>query len=120
MKKNCGTTKTCSNYKNKSFVDLLSYSLRFGWDPETKKFTARQVVWDDYFKGHSKSKHLRDDSFEDFEDLDKIFGNKIATGKNVIGLGDTTEARTYAPRDRNGKLKITIFIKWRMRMSMME
>ncbi|EOA18093.1 hypothetical protein CARUB_v10021869mg [Capsella rubella] len=108
LNKECGTTKTYSNYKNrmkilrarhKSFVDLLSYSSGFGWDPETKKFTARQEVWDDYFKGHSKSKHLRDDSFEDFEDLDKIFGKKIATGKNAIGLGDTTEARTYAPRD---------------------
>ncbi|KAL1220647.1 hypothetical protein V5N11_003351 [Cardamine amara subsp. amara] len=28
-----------------------------------------------------------------------IFGKRMETGKNVIGLGDTTDARTYAARD---------------------
>ena len=28
-----------------------------------------------------------------------IFGKRMATGKNAIGLGDTTDARTYAARD---------------------
>nr|VDD17492.1 unnamed protein product [Brassica rapa] len=35
------------------------------------------------------------DTFEFFEDLQIIFRQGVATGKNAVGLGDGTDARTY-------------------------
>ncbi|KAL0714034.1 hypothetical protein Bca4012_021012 [Brassica carinata] len=109
LNKICGSTKTLSHYKNKmkilrrrhkGFVDLLRFSSGFGWDSDTKKFTAPNKVWEEYLKGHRKQKNLRDDTFEDFEDLEKIFGKNIAKGHNAVGLGDTTtDARTYEAGD---------------------
>ncbi|KAF8100716.1 hypothetical protein N665_0218s0054 [Sinapis alba] len=80
-------------------LDLLRFSSGFGWDKDTNKFTAPNEVWNEYFQGHNKDKHLRDDTFEDFEDLEKIYGQNIARGNNAVGLGDTTNARTYIARD---------------------
>lgn len=40
-------------------------------------------------------KNLRNGSFEDYEDFQIIFGNGTAVGKNALGLGDGTDARTY-------------------------
>ncbi|KAL0853592.1 hypothetical protein Bca101_058744 [Brassica carinata] len=71
----------------------------FGWDSDTKKFTALNEVWEEYLKGHRKNKNLRDDTFEGFEDLEKIFGKNIAKGNNAVGLGDTTDARTCEAGD---------------------
>lgn len=59
LNKQLGTKKTYNEYRNrlkilkgkyKSLADLLRFSSGFGWDPETKKFTARDEVWDDYLK----------------------------------------------------------------------
>ncbi|CAA7052694.1 unnamed protein product [Microthlaspi erraticum] len=100
----CGSKKTLLHYKNrtkilrgkyKSYADLLRFSSGFGWDSETKKFTAPDEVWEEYFKEHRKDKHLRDNSFEDYEDLHTIYGKNVAIGKNAMGLGDATDARTY-------------------------
>ncbi|KAL0696515.1 hypothetical protein Bca4012_063695 [Brassica carinata] len=108
LNKICGSTKTFSQYKNKtkilrrrhkSFVDLLRFSSGFGWDNDTKRFTATNEVWEEYLKGHRKDTHLLDDTFEDFEDLEKIYGQNTARGNNTVGLGDTTDARTYVARD---------------------
>ncbi|CAH2035447.1 unnamed protein product [Thlaspi arvense] len=94
-----GSEKNYSHYKNRmkilkaryqSYVDLFRHSSGFGWDPVTKKFTASNEVWNDYFKGHSNQSHLRDNSFEDYEDLNLIFGSNTATGKNAIGLSDSS------------------------------
>lgn len=63
-------------------------------DPETKKFTALEEIWDDYFKSHPKHEHYRIDTFEDYEDLRIAVGNGTATGKYSMGLGDDTDART--------------------------
>lgn len=49
-----------------------------------------------------KDTYLRDDTFEDFEDLEKVYGQNIAKGNNTVGLGDTTDARTYIARDNDG------------------
>jgi len=46
--------------------------------------------------------YLRDDTFEDFEDLEKVYGQNIAKGNNTVGLGDTTDAHTYIARDNDG------------------
>ncbi|CAH8320574.1 unnamed protein product [Eruca vesicaria subsp. sativa] len=44
---------------------------------------------------HPNNKNLCSDTFEFFEDLQLIFGQGVATGKNAVGLGDGTDARTY-------------------------
>ncbi|KAK1402759.1 Dihydrolipoamide acetyltransferase [Heracleum sosnowskyi] len=67
----------------------------FGWDPVTKKFTAPNEVWEEYFKVHHSHKSYRTDTFGDYDDLRIAVGNGTAIGKNAIGLGDDTDARTY-------------------------
>ncbi|XP_018460167.1 uncharacterized protein At2g29880 [Raphanus sativus] len=81
--------------QHQNCADLLRYSSGFGWDPLTKKITASNEVWNDYLKTHPKHKNLRSDTFEFFEDLQIIFGQGVATGKNAVGLGDGTDACTY-------------------------
>ncbi|WZZ73679.1 hypothetical protein YC2023_085049 [Brassica napus] len=39
-------------------------------------------------KANPNNKYLREDSFEDFEELQMIFGQNTATGQNAVGLGD--------------------------------
>lgn len=39
------------------------------------------------------------EDFEDFKDLRMIFGSNIASGKNVVGLGDVIFADTYQVGD---------------------
>lgn len=45
---------------------------------------------------------MRDESFEDFEDLRMIFGSNIATGQNAIGLGDAIDVDSYQVGDNEG------------------
>ncbi|CAN6894263.1 unnamed protein product [Brassica oleracea] len=94
LNKICGSKKTFSQYKNKTkilkkkhkgFVDLLRFSSGFGWDKDTKKFTTPNEVWNEYLQGHKKDTYLRDDTFEDFEDLEKVYGQNIAKGNNTVG-----------------------------------
>ncbi|CAA7037671.1 unnamed protein product [Microthlaspi erraticum] len=89
--------KTYTQYKNRmkilrskyqSLADLLRFSSGFGWDPETKRFTASDEVWNTYLQAHQGNAHLRNESFEDFEELRIIFSQTTATGKNAVGLGD--------------------------------
>ncbi|WCJ21446.1 hypothetical protein M5689_003598 [Euphorbia peplus] len=79
-----------ANYSN-----LLRYSSGFGWDPVSKKFTAPAEVWETYLKAHPNHRNFRSDSFNDYEDLRIAVGNGTAIGRNAIGLGDDTDARTY-------------------------
>ncbi|VVA41505.1 PREDICTED: At2g29880, partial [Prunus dulcis] len=65
------------------------------WDSISKKFTATEEVWQDYFKSHPSQVHLQRETFADYEDLVIAIGNGTTTGKNSIGLGDDTDARTY-------------------------
>ncbi|KAL0655281.1 hypothetical protein Bca4012_075865 [Brassica carinata] len=97
-----GLMRVILKKKHKGFVDLLRFSSGFGWDKDTKKFTAPNEVWNEYLQGHKKDTYLRDDTFEDFEDLEKVYGQNIAKGNNTVGLGDTTDARTYIARDNDG------------------
>ncbi|CAN8268643.1 unnamed protein product [Cochlearia groenlandica] len=103
-----GSTKTYSHYKNmtkilkaryQSLANFLRCNLGFGWNSETKKFTADAEVWNVYLKAHPGNTHLRDESFEDFEDLRTIYGQNSATGLNVIGLGDTNNAHVNRDED---------------------
>ncbi|XP_075474500.1 uncharacterized protein At2g29880-like [Primulina tabacum] len=61
----------------------------------TKKFTAKDEIWEDYFKSHPKHEHYRTDTFEDYEDLRIAVGTGTGTEKYSIGLGDDTDARTF-------------------------
>ncbi|CAF2042900.1 unnamed protein product [Brassica napus] len=70
-----------------------------GWDPDLKKYTAPDEVWDEYLKKHPTHKHLRYDSVEKYEDLQIIFGNGVATGGFAIGMGDSTDACTFRVED---------------------
>ncbi|CAI9769218.1 unnamed protein product [Fraxinus pennsylvanica] len=72
------------------YSELMRYNSSFGWDSITKKFTASDEVWDNYFK-----RHLRTDTFPDYEDLRIAIGNATATGRNSISLGNESDARIY-------------------------
>lgn len=45
---------------------------------------------------------MRNESFEDFEDLRMIFGSNTATGLNAVGLGDTVDADSYQVGENDG------------------
>ncbi|KAM7462226.1 hypothetical protein LguiA_030347 [Lonicera macranthoides] len=103
LNKKLGIQKTYKNYqsrlkwfKNKwsSYSTLIRFSSGFGYDLTTKKFTACDEVWEEYFKAHPKDTELRYGTFEDYEDLEIAIGNGVAVGKNSIGLGSATDART--------------------------
>ncbi|XP_010430637.1 PREDICTED: uncharacterized protein At2g29880-like [Camelina sativa] len=83
-------------------AELFRLSSGFGWDPETKKFTARDEVWDDFLKAHSNKTYLCDESYEDFRDLHMIFSTNVATGKNAMGLGDVVAEDPYQVGDNEG------------------
>ncbi|KAK1401586.1 hypothetical protein POM88_001191 [Heracleum sosnowskyi] len=95
--------KTYSNYQSRLkwfkgrytfYSTLLNFSSGFGYDSTSKKFTAPNEVWDEYIKAHPKDGYMRYEAFDDYEDLKIAVGNGVAVGKNSIGLGSSTEART--------------------------
>ncbi|CAH2060786.1 unnamed protein product [Thlaspi arvense] len=88
-----GSSITYSQYRNwikmlkaryQSLAEFLRCSSGFGWDRETKKFTADDEVWNVYLKAHPDKKYMRDDSFEDYEELKTIYGPNTASGQNDI------------------------------------
>nr|VDD25698.1 unnamed protein product [Brassica oleracea] len=85
--------------KYQNHLDLQRCNSGFGWDPDMKKYTAPDEVWDEYLKKHPTHKHLRYDSVEKYEDLQIIFGNGVATGGFAIGMGDSTDAHTFRVED---------------------
>ncbi|CAG7908768.1 unnamed protein product [Brassica rapa] len=79
LQKEVGSKKTYGQYKNRMkilkgryqvFADFLRCSSGFGWDSETKKFTADDEVW-------------------------KVYLQNTATGQNAVGLGDSVDAGSY-------------------------
>ncbi|XP_048326587.2 uncharacterized protein At2g29880-like [Ziziphus jujuba] len=78
-----------------NYFQLMWHSSGFGWDPITKKFTASEEVWEDYFKSHPIHKSYRTYTFVDYEDLRITIGNGAATGRHLIGLGEETDARIF-------------------------
>ncbi|KAL0678287.1 hypothetical protein Bca4012_006268 [Brassica carinata] len=84
------STKTYGQYKNRmkilkaryqNFADFIRCSSGFGWDSETKKFTADAEVWNVYLQAHPNNTYLREDSFEYFEELKTVFEQNTATGQ---------------------------------------
>ncbi|KAI5322883.1 hypothetical protein L3X38_031955 [Prunus dulcis] len=81
--------KTYSQYQSRlkyfkreyqKYSQLLRQSSGFGWDPTTKKFTAPEEVWKDYFKV-----------------------------RNSLRLGDDTDARTFRVDDRHVGIEDFVF-----------
>ncbi|KAK9113592.1 hypothetical protein Syun_020389 [Stephania yunnanensis] len=75
------------------YVELMRCNSGFGWDHITKKFTASNEVWEEYFKT---------DTFADYDDLRIIVENATASGRYSIGLGDDTDARTFEVEEPSG------------------
>ncbi|KAL6145457.1 hypothetical protein ACLB2K_056144 [Fragaria x ananassa] len=98
-----GCHKTYNNYQSRlkwfksrwlSYSTLMRFSSGFGYDYTTKRFTAPDEVWDEYLKAHPKDANLRYGVTLDYEDLEIAVGNGVVVGKNSIGLGSATDART--------------------------
>ncbi|KZV50786.1 hypothetical protein F511_11563 [Dorcoceras hygrometricum] len=114
-----GCEKTFTQYQSRlkwfklrynNYCKLMRHNSGFGWDSNTKKFTAAEEVWEDYLKPHPKHEHYRSDTFEDYEDLRIVVGNGTAIGKYSIGLGDDTDARTYETEENRGTSLIDDYV----------
>ncbi|CAH9147447.1 unnamed protein product [Cuscuta epithymum] len=81
--------------KYQKYEELMRFSPGFGWDSTNKRFTASEEVWKNYFESHPKHKNFRTDTILDYEDLQIVVGNAMATGRYSIGLGEKSDARTY-------------------------
>ncbi|AEE31185.1 Myb/SANT-like DNA-binding domain protein [Arabidopsis thaliana] len=110
LNKRLGCNKNHKNYMSRlkflknlyqSYLDLKRFSSGFGWDPETKKFTAPDEVWRDYLKAHPNHKHMQTESIDHFEDLQIIFGDVVATGSFAVGMSDSTCPRIYTVGERS-------------------
>ncbi|CAH2047045.1 unnamed protein product, partial [Thlaspi arvense] len=91
-----GCQKTYTKYQSRIkylkvqyqiYLDLQRNSSGFGWDSETKKFTASK-------EAHPNHKYMRYDSHDMFEDLQIVFDGATANDSKSVGLGDTTDAPT--------------------------
>ncbi|XP_057804605.1 uncharacterized protein LOC131019984 [Salvia miltiorrhiza] len=98
------TTKVVSNGLRAvgMLIQHSWFKSRFGYDNNTKKFTASVEVWDAYIEAHPKDAYLRTGSFSDFEDLGLAVENGVAVGRNAIGLGSATDARTIGVDESRG------------------
>ncbi|KAL2460546.1 Uncharacterized protein Adt_43966 [Abeliophyllum distichum] len=98
-------------FKNRytDYCKLLRHSSGFGWDPVTKKFTASDEVWNEYFKSNGNSTY-RIDTFVDYEDLRIVIGNGNAIGRHAIALGNDTDARTFETQESRGGGSLDNFI----------
>ncbi|BBN67287.1 hypothetical protein Prudu_35S000300 [Prunus dulcis] len=92
------------------YSQLLRHSSGFGWDPTTKKFTAPEKVWKDYFKSHPKDTSIQAKTYEDYKNLQIVIGNATAIGRNSLGLGDDTDARIFRVEDRHVGIDVVAFM----------
>ncbi|XP_057786349.1 uncharacterized protein At2g29880-like [Salvia miltiorrhiza] len=83
----------------------MKFNSGFGYDNNTKKFTAPDEVWDEYCQAHPKDAYLRHGNCPDYYDLGIAVGNSVAVENNSIGLGSATDARTLGV-DENRALHI--------------
>ncbi|KAK0585825.1 hypothetical protein LWI29_034486 [Acer saccharum] len=83
----------------------MRHSSGFEWDPITRQFTASEEVWEDYLNAHPKERHFRTKHYVDYDDLRVVIGNVTVSGRNSIGLGDDTDARTFEVEDTHVGIK---------------
>ncbi|KAF2573091.1 hypothetical protein F2Q70_00003016, partial [Brassica cretica] len=98
------------NHTQKLFGSSM-LQLWIWWDTDTKRYTAPDEVWDEYLKKHPTHAHLRYDSVGNFEDLQLIFGNGVATSGSAVGMDDTTDARTFRVEEKTQVRENIIFIE---------
>ncbi|KAH6811694.1 hypothetical protein C2S51_025456 [Perilla frutescens var. frutescens] len=93
-----------------AYSNLLKYSSGFGYDHNTKQFTATDEVWDAYLVSHPKDTHLRYGECPDYEDLRITVGNGVAIGRNSIGLGIAIDVNTLGEdENRNARIEDLTF-----------
>ncbi|KAH6829482.1 nuclease HARBI1-like protein [Perilla frutescens var. hirtella] len=109
-----GCNKTYNNYQSRlkwfknhwlSYSNLMRFSSGFGYNHTMKKFTASDEVCDAYLEAHSNDTNLRYGECPDYEDLKITVENGVAVGKNSIGLGSATDAKTLGD-DENRDARI--------------
>ncbi|KAK2662970.1 hypothetical protein Ddye_001544 [Dipteronia dyeriana] len=72
----------------------------FGWNDDLKCVMVEKNVFDEWVKSHPTLKGLRNKNCDDYEDLQIVIRNATVTGKNSLGLGDETDARTFDVDDK--------------------
>ncbi|CAA0821532.1 Unknown protein [Striga hermonthica] len=104
-----GTEKTYSQYKSRvkwfkkqydKYAKLMRHNSGFGWNDVSKKFTADEHVWDEYFRSHPGDTSYKTDTFSDYEDLRIAVGCGTAIGTNSIAIGDDVEETTFETEER--------------------
>ncbi|XP_057803462.1 uncharacterized protein At2g29880-like [Salvia miltiorrhiza] len=108
--KRLGCNKTYNHYLSRikwfktrwtAYSTLMKFNSGFGYDNTAKKFTASDEVWDAYCQAHPKDAYLRHGNCSDYEDLEIAVGNGVAVGRNSIGLGSATDARTLGAEENS-------------------
>ncbi|RID40858.1 hypothetical protein BRARA_J00868 [Brassica rapa] len=116
-RKKKGDYNSRNHDETRILVQLLVEAVNNNWRDSSgsfSKLTVESKILPELNKDHYQSRHkylklqhqncadlLRyssgfgNDTFEFFEDLQIIFRQGVATGKNAVGLGDGTDARTY-------------------------
>ncbi|KAL5835034.1 hypothetical protein ACOSQ3_014622 [Xanthoceras sorbifolium] len=77
--------------------------------PITKRFTASEEVWENYFKSHPKERHFRTKTLVDYDDLMVVIGNATASERYSIELGDNTDARVIRVEDKHVGIEDYVF-----------
>ena len=75
------------------FSALKNYS-GFGWNSDLKLPKAPSEVWDDYCAAHPSARLYKTTTLPNYEELDILFGNRVATGK--FARSSATIASQYA------------------------
>ncbi|KAL5769885.1 hypothetical protein ACOSP7_014039 [Xanthoceras sorbifolium] len=79
-----------------NYSEFMRHKSGFGCDHVTKKFTASDEVWEDYFKSYPTH------TFADYEYLRIAIRNGTAVGRHSIVLGDDTDVRAFVAEERQG------------------
>ncbi|WZZ70357.1 hypothetical protein YC2023_081727 [Brassica napus] len=79
-------------------------------DPSSRPLSLHKTVDNDIQNRLSLS-HLRYDSVEKYEDLQRIFGNGVANSGFMIGMGDSTDARTFIIVEESNQMDWKTYLK---------
>ncbi|KAH9910651.1 uncharacterized protein BXZ73DRAFT_57941, partial [Epithele typhae] len=92
-------TKCKDHWRNTllpQYRDIVKWSKNFsgfGWDSETKMFTASEEVWDDLIKAQPKAKVLWDGKrFPLYERIHALMEGQHATGAATVRIPQPTES----------------------------
>ena len=86
-----GTTESRLDFSQQNCV--LKNNSGFGWNSDLKLPTAPCEVWDDYCAAHPSARLYKTTTLPNYEELDILFGNRVATGK--FARSSATTASQY-------------------------